>query len=83
MQTMTYSKLRQTLAGTLDRVNDDASPFLISRQNGKDAVLLSYDDYRSLEETIYLLSNPANAEHLSRSIEELERGKGKRRALLK
>jgi antitoxin YefM len=82
MQTISYSRLRQNLADTLDQVNEDHAPILITRQNGKEAVLISYEDYRSIEETLYLLSNPANAERLLKSIAELEAGKGKKRNVI-
>lgn len=82
MQTITYSRLRQNLANALDQVNLDHEPMLITRQNGKEAVLISYEDYRSIEETLYLLSNPANAERLLKSISELEAGKGIKRDII-
>lgn len=82
MQTMTYSDLRQNLSTALDQVNEDHVPLLITRQRGKEAVLISYSDYRSIEETLYLLSNPKNAERLLKSIAELEAGKGKKQDLI-
>jgi antitoxin YefM len=39
-------------------------------------VLLSLEDYESLQETAYLLRSPANAARLSESIAELEKGGG-------
>jgi antitoxin YefM len=82
MQIINYSNLRQNLANTLDKVNDDHEPMLITRQNGKEAVLMSYEDYRSIEETLYLLSSPANAERILRSVAEVEAGKAIKRDLL-
>ena len=38
-------------------------------------VLVPLDEYNSWKETLYLLSNPANAEHLRRSIAEAEAGR--------
>ena len=82
MQTITYSDLRQNLTSALDQVNEDHVPLLITRQRGKEAVLISYSDYRSIEETLYLLSNPKNAERLLKSVAELEAGKGKKQDLI-
>jgi antitoxin YefM len=45
-------------------------------------VFLPLDEYHSWKETLYLLSNPANAEHLRRSIAEAEAGKVMERELL-
>ena len=38
------------------------------------AVLLSYDDYCSLEETAYLLRSPANAQRLLEAILDIKNG---------
>jgi len=35
---------------------------------------MPFDEFNAWQETFYLLSNPANAEHLKKSIQELELG---------
>jgi antitoxin YefM len=44
--------------------------------------LMSLDEFNSWQETLYLLSNPANAEHLRKSIEQANSGKKTVRALI-
>ena len=41
METINYSAFRARLASALDKVNEDQKPLLITRQNGKPAVLMS------------------------------------------
>ena len=47
----------------------------MTRRAGRSVVVLSLADYESLEETLYLLSDPANAEHLRKSIADANAGK--------
>ena len=75
MQTLSYSHFRSHLAKTMDKVNDDHTPVLITRQNGQPAVIMSLEDFHAYEETAYLMASPKNAERLSRSIAEAEAGK--------
>ncbi|MBL1432253.1 MAG: type II toxin-antitoxin system prevent-host-death family antitoxin [Gammaproteobacteria bacterium] len=75
MDTISYSAFRSHLAGTLDKVNDDHKPILITRQNGKPAVVISLEDFKAYEETAYLIASPKNAERLNSAIAELEAGK--------
>ena len=82
MDTMSYSAFRNKLASTIDKVNDDHQPVLITRQNGKPAILMSVEDFKSYEETAYLMASPKNAERLNRAIDELEGGKGQQRELV-
>ena len=82
MDTMSYSAFRNKLASTIDKVNDDHQPVLITRQNGKPAILMSVEDFKSYEETAYLMASPKNAERLNRAIDELEAGKGQQRELI-
>lgn len=76
MKTISYTELRQHLADALDQVNEDRAPLYVTRQRGKGAVLLSADDYASIEETLYLMSSARNATRLNEAIEGLCRGQG-------
>ena len=82
MDTISYSAFRTHLAGTLDKVNDDHKPILITRQTGKPAVVMSLEDFHAYEETAYLMANPKNAERLNQAIAEVEAGKGVARELI-
>jgi antitoxin YefM len=75
MDAISYSNFRTHLAGTLDKVNDDHKPVLITRQNGKPAVVMSLDDFQAYEETAYLMASPKNAERLNQAVAEVEAGK--------
>jgi len=83
MDTITYSAARANLADTMDRVCDDHEPVIITRSGQQSVVMVSLDDFKSLEETSYLLRSPKNARRLLESIAELEAGKGKPRSLAK
>ncbi|WAR43657.1 type II toxin-antitoxin system Phd/YefM family antitoxin [Methylomonas rapida] len=74
MDTINYTTLRNNLASVLDKVNDDHNPVLVTRQNGKPAVILSLEDYKSFEETAYLMASPVNAQRLNQAIAEVEAG---------
>jgi antitoxin YefM len=83
MRTTSYSELRRNLAAVLDSVADDHEPVVVTRERGKAAaVLISLEDYASLEETRYLLQSPANAARLLKAIETLDRGGGAERELI-
>ncbi len=82
MDTISYSAFRNKLASTIDKVNDDHQPVLITRQNGKPAILMSVEDFKSYEETAYLMASPRNAERLNRAIDELESGNGQQKELI-
>ena len=72
MDAISYSAFRAKLARTLDKVNDDHKPVLITRQNGKPAVVMSLEDFQAYEETAYLMASPRNAERLNQAIQEVE-----------
>ena len=66
----------------IDGVVNDADIAVITRREGGNAVVMSQAQYESMAETLYLLSNPANAAHLATSIAQHKAGKAKRRELL-
>ena len=76
MKAVTYSHLRANLAKIMDQAADDHDPVLVTRKNGKTAVLMSLEDFGSYEETRYLNASPANAKRLNEAIAQAERGEG-------
>lgn len=82
MDTMSYTAFRNDLASVLDRVNDDHKPVLITRQNGKPAVVISLEDFQAYEETAYLMASPKNAARLNDAINQVAAGKATQRGLI-
>jgi len=82
MDSISYSAFRSNLAKTLDKVNEDHVAILVTRQNGKPAVVMSLEDYTSYEETAYLMASPKNAQRLNQAIAEIEAGKAVQHGLL-
>lgn len=83
MRVTTSTELRKNLASALDQVTDDHTPVLITREGGKPAaVLISLEDYTSLEETNYLLRSPHNRDRLLEAVADLDAGKGIARDLI-
>ncbi|MFR9757409.1 type II toxin-antitoxin system Phd/YefM family antitoxin [Streptomyces sp. TR06-5] len=78
---ITASEARKNLFPLIEKVNDDRAPIHITSRGGN-AVLLSEDDFTSLQETIYLLRSPANARRLAESVAEAERGNLEPRELI-
>jgi antitoxin YefM len=83
MDVLSYSDTRANLKEVMDRVVDDHAPVVVTRSRGEAVVLVSLEDWRSIEETLYLMSTPANAAALRASILEMEKGEGVERELLK
>ena len=82
MDAITYSAARANLASTMNRVCEDHEPVVITRNGGQSVVMLSLEDFNALEETAYLLRNPANAKRLLTAVEQLNSGHGQARKLI-
>jgi len=70
MNATTVNEAKNNLDRLIEQVTVDAEPTIICGDQGQKAVLLSLDEFNSWQETLYLLANPANADHLRRSIAE-------------
>jgi antitoxin YefM len=67
MPTMTASEARTNLYHLLDEVASAHEPVLITGKRSN-AVLISEDDWRSINETLYLLSIPGMRESILEGI---------------
>lgn len=68
------SEARKNLFPLIEQVNDDHTSIEITSRRGS-AVLLSAEEYASLEETAHLLRVPANAKRLLESLEQARSGR--------
>jgi antitoxin YefM len=82
MNAVTLKDAKLNLERLVEQVIADAEPTIIVTESGEQVVFLPLDEYNSWKETLYLLANPANVDHLRRSIAEAEAGKVQERELL-
>lgn len=68
-----YSNARKHFKELIDQVNDHQEAVTITTKTNN-AVLISEAEYNQYKETVYLLTNPANAKRLTESIEQLQHG---------
>ena len=83
MDVLTYSDARANLKEVMDRVVEDKTHVVVTRQKAEAVVMVSLSEWNSMIETAHLLSSPANAARLRRSIEQMDAGKGRERKLVK
>lgn len=72
MQAILYTEARNNLKSIIGKVCDDYDEFIISTKDDKTAVLLSYEEYSAMKETIYLLSSKNNRDRLGDAIEQID-----------
>lgn len=75
MKTISYTEARNQLAGLMETANRDREPITITRNGSGTAVLLAADEYSAMEETLHLLSTPANAERIRQGLADYAAGK--------
>ena len=82
MDVITYSDARANLKDVMDRVVEDKTEVIVTRQKAEAVVMVSLAEWNSISETLHLLSSPKNAERLRRSIRQMDAGKGEEHDLI-
>ncbi len=72
MQAVFYSQARNNLRDLINKVCDDFDEYIITTKDQKSAVLISYDEYSAMKETMYLLSSKNNRDRLNDAIDQIE-----------
>lgn len=73
MQAVFYSQARNNLREIINKVCDDFDEYIITTKDEKSVVLISYEEYSSMKETIYLLSSKNNRDRLNNAIEQIDK----------
>ena len=82
MDVVSYSEARANLKDVMDRVVEDKTEVVVTRQKAEAVVMVSLSEWNSISETLHLLSSPRNAERLRRSIRQMIAGKGEEHELI-
>ena len=73
MMTATISDFRKNIKSYFNKVIDNFEPLIINR--GKDSlVVISLDEYNSMNATLHEMSSDANMKRLQSAIEKFDRG---------
>jgi antitoxin YefM len=72
METINYTEARQHFRHTMETVCDSHQPVIITRQHERPVVMMSLEDYNSMQETFYLLRSPKNAARLLQAVENVK-----------
>lgn len=81
MTAVNFTTARAEFAKTIEQAVENHMPILITRRKGGNAVLISEEDFKSYEETAYLMQSINNASRLNSAIESLRAGNGTQREL--
>lgn len=82
MRVVSFSDARDNIKDVLDTVAKDHSITIIHRPDHGDAVVMSLADYNSMADTIHLISNKRNRDHLAKSIAQFKAAKSKARGMI-
>jgi len=64
MTAITAVKAKEKIYELIHDVNINSSPVTITNSEGKNVVLVGEDDWKAIEETIYLMSIPGMSESI-------------------
>lgn len=64
MNAISVTKARENIYQLLVDVNANCQPITITNSKGKNAVLIGEEDWRAIEETLFLMSIPGVAESI-------------------
>lgn len=74
MQSIFFTEAQQNLDHLCQKACQDHESYIVNREDNNHVVILSLADFNAWQETHYLLSNPANAKRLLRSLDKARNG---------
>ena len=70
MTSISITKARANLYQTVSEVNESSRPITITNNRGKNAVLVGEEDWKAIQETLYLNGIPGLSQSILASKEE-------------
>ncbi|MFI4955900.1 MAG: type II toxin-antitoxin system Phd/YefM family antitoxin [Gammaproteobacteria bacterium] len=77
MTTISVNQFRDKLRYYVDLATKNHEPVTVTRRSGDDFIVISLDDWQSLEETLYVLQNQSLMKQIEESAETNKKKKGR------
>jgi len=74
--TLSVNKFRANLKSYVDEAIDNHEPLTVSRRNGEAFVVISLEDYRREQETLYVLNNNSLIKQIENSFKSYDKKSG-------
>lgn len=74
MTTLSYTHTRNNLAKVLDEAEANRESIVVTRSGKSPSVIMSMEEYESIQETLHLMSSPRNVARMLQSIEDYKAG---------
>ena len=75
MKILPITKIREDLPNIVDRANRLLAKYTVTVNGEPKAVVMSYDEYESLQETLDILSDPNALKDIKKAEKEFDEGK--------
>lgn len=82
MTTVSYTHTRNNLAKIMEQAEENREAIVVTRSGKKPSVILSMDEFESMQETLYLMSSPKNLARMVQSLTDYEAGNFAKRELI-
>lgn len=79
MGAITYKRFRKNPDKVIDEVVDAEEAVTVTREDGRDVVIIPAKEFESWKETLHLLGSKKNAARLRTSVKEIEAEIARRR----
>ena len=79
MGAITYKRFRKNPDKVIDEVIDAEEAITVTREDGRDVVIITAKEFESWKETLYLLGSKKNAARLRSATKEIEAELARRR----
>lgn len=74
MTTVTVTDFRKNMAQHIQQVQSNHTPITVTTQKQGAVVVVPLDQWISLQETLYLVSSPANKSRLDQAVADIRAG---------
>jgi len=73
---LSVNQFRANLKQYVDQAVENHEPIEVNRKNGEGFVIMSLEDYKREQETLYVLSNSSLMKQIEASLQTYNQGKG-------
>ena len=75
MATLSYTHTRNNLAKVFEQAEENREPIMVTRSGKKPTVILSIEEFESMQETLHLMSSPKNLARMLQGLEDYKEKK--------